>query len=121
MSTTSRKKSQPVIDYEKKKKLKQKYLIQEISLYFATVVGVVISKYLPDMMKALVEEVPTVKFHFSWFMIVSAMCVAALVTFVLEKEGDVHGKMRNFKRRLLNHIAYGTFWYVIMEAIGEGL
>lgn len=116
------------------RKEKDYFLLQETVLYFITVFGVLMSPFLPSLVAIIIyAEIPEIGSQANlWHPIrISAiMLVALLMTFFIERDKD-HGKLtdeqrkkarqRNFKSRMVKHLAYGTMWTTIIDGVIKGV
>jgi hypothetical protein len=101
--------------------MKSKWLIalSELGVYLATLFGVLFSRYLPEMARAgdvsrIVLSRPGIG------EIILACVVAALVTHIVDSQGDKDGKMRAIKRRLFSAFASGVMWFQLMQVFLKG-
>lgn len=107
------------------------YLLQEIILYFITVFGVLMSPMLPYLVQIIIyADIPDIPFDV-WhpLRIGAVMFVALLMTFAIERDKDTDvmsetqrkkAKQKNFKTRMVKHLAYGALWSTVLEGILEG-
>lgn len=98
-------------------------IAREVFLYLVTITGVVVSPLFPALIGIIVyaripEALPN-----AWHpvRIAAIMLAAALVTFAIEHKGDLAGKQKNFRQRILKHFAYGTMWSVVLQGIVDGI
>ena len=94
---------------------KQKIIVTEIALYFLTVLGVAMSRWIPYLKEILAGEMSPV-IGLSWVRLITAMILGLVITFLIDKDGSPDGKLNNFKKRAVNYLAYGALWYTL---IGE--
>lgn len=97
-----------------KKKTREIYI--EIALYLLTVTGVMMSKWIPFLKEILSGDL-TPEIEISWIRIGVSLVLGLVITFFIEKDGDAEGKSRNFRRRAINHLSYGVFWFVLIEEL----
>ena len=95
---------------------KTKGIYQEIVLYVLTVIGVLMSKWIP-FLKDILGGSYEPEIEVSWLRLGVSALLGLVITFLVEKDGDAEGKMKNFKRRAVNHLAYGAFWFVLIEEL----
>ena len=96
--------------------------IREIVLYLTTVFGVMMSPFIPSLLQIIIyNKIPV--FEASWhpIRIGVILFVALLMTFAIERKGDKAGKMKNFKKRMLTHLAYGAMWHAVLESVIKGI
>jgi len=92
----------------------------EFGVYLAAVIGVLFSRYLPEIMAT--GDVGSISLTIPKIgELVGAFVVAALVTYILDNKGDKEGKLKAIKRRLFNSFAYGIMWFQLMQTILGGL
>jgi predicted MFS family arabinose efflux permease len=85
-------------------------------VYFAGVVGVFLSKYIESYRAG-----ETIVFDLEWTELVMALGVAGLVLYWMDRKGELSGKKRNWKRRILTSLALGVFWHMIADVVIEVL
>ena len=118
----------------KARKEKDYFLLQETVLYFLTVFGVLMSPFLPSLVSIIIyAQIPEIGSNANlWhpIRIGAIMMVALLMTFFIERDKD-RGKLsgeqrkkarqRNFKSRMVKHLAYGAMWTTIIDGVVEGV
>jgi hypothetical protein len=96
-----------------KKKVKEQLMqtLDGLAMYFFTLMGVLISKYLP-----LFREGEKITFDISWAQFIMSLFVAFLLLTAAEQLGgsDSEGKRKRFLWRAVAALSYGTLWYNII-------
>ena len=96
-----------------KQKARQQLLqtLDTVGMYFFTLLGVLISKYLP-----MFREGEEFRFQISWTQFVMSLFVAFLLLTAAEQFGgsDPVGKRKRFLWRAVAALSYGTLWYNII-------
>jgi hypothetical protein len=106
------------------------YMLKEIVLYFCTVFGVLMSPFIPYLVSIIIyADIPLIPWSmYHPIRIAAILFVALLMTFMIERDdpnGDVAkskaGKSKNFRKRIIQHLAYGALWSSFLESIMEGV
>lgn len=100
-----------------KKKFGEKLIsfLYEISMYTATATGVMFSKYLPAFKGIIQGEINEINFGTPYRLeIIASLALAFILVYLDEKNGNEEGKRRNWKKRVLNHIARGIMWHTVI-------
>ena len=86
-------------------------ILDGIAMYVFTLLGVLISKYLP-----MFREGEEFRFQISWTHFVMSLFVAFLLLTAAEQFGgsDPVGKRKRFLWRAVAALSYGTLWYNII-------
>jgi len=82
--------------------------LDTMAMYVFTLLGVLISKYLP-----LFREGKEFRFEISWAHFIMSLFVAFLLLTAAEQFGgsDPVGKRKRFLWRAVAALSYGTLWY----------
>ena len=86
-------------------------ILDGVAMYAFTLLGVLISKYLP-----LFREGREFRFEISWTQFIMSLFVAFLLLTAAEQLGgsDPVGKRKRFLWRSVAALSYGTLWYNII-------
>ena len=96
-----------------KRKSRERFLqiLDGTAMYFFTLLGVLVSKYLPAFRAG--EEF---RFEISWAHFIMSLIVAFLLLTAAEQLGgsDAEGKRKRFLWRAVAALSYGIMWHVII-------
>lgn len=81
-------------------------------VYFATLMGVLLSQYAPMLLTH--DPITT----FSWVRLGISMAIAFYLVAGQEEGGDIDGKRKHLKRRIANALAHGISWNTIIGIAG---
>jgi hypothetical protein len=88
------------------------------------------SPFVPYLVKIIIyAQIPVIPWS-TWHpvRIAAILFVALFMTFLVERDDDnvdpsasKAGKMKNFKKRIVQHLAYGALWSSFLESMIEGI
>ena len=88
--------------------------IDSVAMWLCIVLGILGRSYLPIFREILLDlPVSSVKFP-GLLKLIAAASVGGMLTFVVD-QGDLIGKMKNYRRRIYTHILYGVAYIEMLE------
>ena len=78
---------------------------QDFGIYVFCLVGVALSRYVPDFKAGIEPEIA-----FSWFRLVMSAAIAVIVVFGFDAGGDKNGKRQRWVRRAAFALSQGFMW-----------
>lgn len=79
--------------------------LQDFGIYVFCLVGVALSRYVPDFKAGVEPEIA-----FSWFRLVMSAAIAVIVVFGFDAGGDPAGKRQRWVRRAAFALSQGFMW-----------
>jgi len=100
---------------KRKPDYKEKFVsfLYEFGTYVATVLGVLLSKYLPKLQKTLELDIKSIVP--SYAQLIGASIIALIITYIIEVQNK--DKVDHIKVRLLQHFVYGLAVQHILASI----